>query len=356
MRTELNDRFEAFFREWGRNRFSEDVVSADELMRLVTHPVLELMSEENHRRIFHDVASDKGRTDIVHHCLGSYFFSFIEFLPGRDSDGGDSLAAWLHHLYDRAVENHGLVLQSGGQMAIKRAEDRAIAALLLTETCFSKFLRWYVVVQEGETRCFKKDPYLLPAQLYYIATGQLVRPPQNREDINVVETVWQSTEPQQMLGNLERMSILGLKIHDYSAFRIFTDSSMNKIAQGIVQHYINKGETILSKAFLCRLEDFEDRTKAYGVRLEIRQYGAPFVLERNLGQAFVQAHHRWRAQRHAQQNVQNNAQVAQNMLQGGFDGMNLGNQNAGGQGPANQLNQNNPYEETKDQGQGPGKR
>jgi hypothetical protein len=73
--------------------------------------------------------------------------------------------------------------------------------------------------------------------------------------------------------------------------------------------------------------------------LAISWWGAkPSILDEERGRAFVQARKNRRAQHDAQQNVQNNAQIAQNTLQGGFDGMNLGNQNAGeqGQGHANQ--------------------
>ncbi len=290
MRTELNDRFRTFLEVWRNNDYSEDVVSAKDFIQSVTHPFLQNMSYKNFETVFYDVVCDKGRPDILRHCLGSVFFkNRIEFLPGLDddmacgkgrayilrhclgsfnhvtflgcspgldSDDEDSLAEWLLSLYFRAIENHGRVRKSGGdQSAIKRAEDRAIAALFLTDTCFSKFLHWRDYSQEGETRHFTKVPMLLPAQLYYIATGHhLDRPPQNSEDITVVETMLQNANPHQILENLDRIRGLGLKIHKDLALVIFTDSSMNKIAQGIVQQYKDKGETVVSKSFLKRLE------------------------------------------------------------------------------------------------------
>jgi len=68
------------------------------------------------------------------------------------------------------------------------------------------------------------------------------------------------------------------------ASRLFTDSEMVEGANSIIADYIATGRTILSEAFLKRLED-EDRTKAYGglPRQVISTYGGPCIADQILG-------------------------------------------------------------------------
>jgi hypothetical protein len=308
-------------------------------MRLVTHPVLAELRDNHHRAIFvHLINDEEAKSDILRHCLGSQTFKNVVLRLGEDE-----ITDQLSEFYIGVWCNHHTALRVRDPVKKKRAEDRAITALFLAETCFSETV--YAEQDNGYIMSFSRGtlenpiPYFLPAQLNYIMRGEIVSGVdehvgmlQHNVEHNMVETIWQNADPVRVLDNLDRLRGLGLTIPDSVAFRLFTDTNMRTVADRLVAIYIARGETVLSESFLRRLESSSlatgrvvNRPMPNGVSLDIiGSAGEPLIPGDRLRKGFLWSRKNRR--------VQQNAQIAQNMFQWAPNEVNLGNQNAGGQG------------------------
>ena len=277
MRTELNDKFRAFLKDWKQERegvrFSEDYCSADLFKRIVTYPVLDATDEGIYEHIFNRLACNEGRTDILRHCLGSQNFRY--FVLAHEEH---SIAHYLDLLYCNAWEACDVALENGG-MATQRDEERAISALFLAETEFSS-----VLVMENKVYSF------LHSQLYYIVTGGLLLPLENMENITAVEKLWQTVDPARILGNLEQLSNLGLTLPDVVVSRLFRSVRTYDVVHRLIADYIENRQTILPESFLNKLEDFERRYRGATIDWRKSYFASqgPCILNNEMGQKFLE--------------------------------------------------------------------